>query len=547
MNKLGFSIGRRLAVALTIILAITTGAAGYAIFCLDDLAQGYKKLSTDSMAQERNAQEWINILTLSGARNLTAAKFGDIPNTYTVFTAFNLADSNALRARVADLQKEIFSKLSTDEGKGMIDDAMAKRKVYLERLDASTAILKEGKKEEAQKLAETSVLPALKVYIASTQRILEHTRKMIALQEAQMQAESARARAWVIALTASAVFLAGLIAWLLTRSITVPLNQAVGIAQKVASGDLRSKIVVTSRDETGVLLGAIGTMQDNLKELIGNVQRDVGSVSASASQMAIAADELSGSTASQNEAVSATAASVEELTVSIGQMSDNAQLAQDVVEATVKISDSGLEMGNKVSREIGEIDRSVSDFASQMQTLQSQAGEIGTVVKLIKEIADQTNLLALNAAIEAARAGEQGRGFAVVADEVRKLAERTGGATSEIQKTIEAIQANMGSAGTLLENVKTRVDTGVATIADLIEPLKTLQSQAERAASGLRELTNATKEQQQASEQIARNTEKIASSAEQNHASVSQSRDTSKELSGLADRLMGSMKHFQFH
>jgi methyl-accepting chemotaxis protein len=226
-------------------------------------------------------------------------------------------------------------------------------------------------------------------------------------------------------------------------------------------------------------------------------------------------------------------------------MSDSAQLAQDVVEATVKVSDSGLAMGNKVSREIGEIDRSVSDFAQQMQALQGQAGEIGTVVKLIKEIADQTNLLALNAAIEAARAGEQGRGFAVVADEVRKLAERTSGATNEIQKTIEAIQSNMGSAGTLLDNVKARVDTGVSTIADLIEPLKTLQSQAERAASGLRELTNATREQQQASEQIARNTEKIASSAEQNHASVSQSRDTSRELSGLADRLMGSMTRFQ--
>ena len=114
-----------------------------------------------------------------------------------------------------------------------------------------------------------------------------------------------------------------------------------------------------------------------------------------------------------------------------------------------------------------------------------------------------------------------------------------------IQKTIEAIQSNMSSAGSLLDNVKHRVDTGVTTIAGLIEPLKTLQEQAERAASGLRELTNATREQRQASEQIARNTERIASSAEQNHAAVSQSRDTSRELSGLADRLMGSVAHFK--
>jgi methyl-accepting chemotaxis protein len=545
MKKLGFSIGRRLAAGLCAIMAVTTAAAGYAVWSLNQLERGYQQLATDSMAQERNAQEWINILTLSGARNLVTAKFGDIPNTQMVFTAFNLGDSATLRARVSELQKEIFSHLTTDEGKQLVEDSMAKRKVYLEKLDASMAMIKEGKKEEAQKLAESAVLPGLKAYIASTQKLLEHTRKMINVEQAKMRAASESARNWVVVLIVSALGLAAVVAFMLTRSITHPLRQAVSVAEKVAAGDLRSKIEVTRNDETGALLAAISAMQDNLKDLIGNVQRDVGAVSSSASQLAHAAGELSGSVSAQNEAVSSTAASVEELTVSISQMSDSAQLAQDVVEATVKVSDSGLAMGNKVSRDIGEIDRSVSDFAQQMQALQGQAAEIGTVVKLIKEIADQTNLLALNAAIEAARAGEQGRGFAVVADEVRKLAERTSGATNDIQKTIEAIQSNMGSAGTLLDNVKNRVDNGVATIADLIEPLKTLQSQAERAASGLRELTNATREQQQASEQIARNTEKIASSSEQNHASVSHSRDTSRQLSGLADRLMGSVARFQ--
>ena len=464
MNKLGFSIGRRLTVGLSIILAITTGAAGYAIWCLHDLEAGYQKLTTDSMVQERNTQEWINILTLSGARNLVTAKFGDIPNTQKVFTAFNLGDSATLRARVTELQKEIVSHLTTPEGKQLVEESQAKRKVYLEKLDASLALVKEGKKEDAQKMAEADVLPALKGYIGSTHVLLEHTRKMIGKQQAEMKAASERARTWVIALTCFAVTIGVVVAWLLTRGITGPLRQAVGVAEKVAAGDLRSKIEVRGNDETGALLAAIAAMQTNLKELIGSVQRDVDAVSSSAAQLAAGADELSGNVAAQNEAVSSTAASVEELTVSIAQMSDSAQLAQDVVEATVKVSDSGLDMGNKVSRDIGDIDRSVSEFAQQMQALQGQAAEIGTVVKLIKEIADQTNLLALNAAIEAARAGEQGRGFAVVADEVRKLAERTGGATNEIQKTIEAIQSNMSSAGSLLDNVKHRVDTGVTTI-----------------------------------------------------------------------------------
>jgi methyl-accepting chemotaxis protein len=545
VKKPGFSIGRRLTVGLSIILFITAGAAGYAIWCLQDLERGYQQLTTDSMAQERNTQEWINITTLSGARNLVIAKFADIDNTQKAFTAFKLGDSTALRGRVNELQKEIFGHLTTDDGKRLVEETLAKRKVYLDILDKSMSLIKDGKKEEGQKIAETTLIPAMTAYIGSTHVLLDHTRKMIAVQQEKMHAASERARVWVAGLIALVLGLAVVIAWFLTRSITLPLKQALGVAEKVAAGDLRSHIAAGRNDETGALLAAISMMQDNLKELIGKVRSDVDAVSSSASQLAVSADELSGSAAAQNEAVTSTASSVEELTVSIAQMSGSAQIAQDVVEATVKISDSGLEMGNKVSREIGEIDRSVSDFAQQMQALQGQAGEIGTVVKLIKEIADQTNLLALNAAIEAARAGEQGRGFAVVADEVRKLAERTSSATSEIQKTIEAIQSNMGSAGNLLDNVKTRVDAGVSTIADLIEPLKTLQSQAERAASGLRELTNATKEQQQASEQIARNTEQIAASAEQNQASVSQSRDTSRELSGLAERLQASVTRFK--
>ncbi len=545
MKQSGLSIGQRLAIGLSVILAITTGATGYAVWSLRALEQDFRQLASDSMAQERNAQEWINILTLSGARNLVSAKFGDDAATTAVFNAFNLGDSTTLRARVTELQKDIFGNLPTTEGKQLVDDAMAKRKVYLERLDANRQLARDGKKDEAQKLAETSVQPALKVYIASTHSLLDHTRKMIAGKQVEMQAATERARLLLIALAAAALLLAGVIAWLLARSITAPLKQAVDAAEKVAAGDLRSSINITRHDETGALLGAIATMQANLKDLIGNVQHDISAVSSSARQLARDADELSNNTTQQNEAASSTAASVQELTGSIAQMSDSARMAQEVVETTLKVSDAGLEMGNKVSREIGEIDRSVDDFALQMQTLQGQAGEIGTVVNLIREIADQTNLLALNAAIEAARAGEQGRGFAVVADEVRKLAERTSTATSEIQKTIESIQANMGSACKMLGNVKERVDTGVSTIADLIAPLTTLQSQAAIAAKGLRELTHATGEQLQVSEQIARNAEKIAASADQAQASVTANRDTSRNLSGLAESLIGSMKRFQ--
>ena len=545
MKKTSFSIGQRLALGLIAILALTMAATAYSIWCLNDLTRSYKQAAADAMAQERAAQDWISLLTISSARNLVSVRFADIEGSTGLFKFYGVGDSPTVRAQIAEKQNEILAAINTPEGKRLVEDIAAKRKVYLQFLDVALGMIKEGKKEEAQKYTQAEVLPKFSPYMDAIYKVRGYARELMVQKEAAMVVTSARAQTLSIALSLLALALAALIGWYLTRGITRPLKQAVSVAEKVASGDLRSRIEVKGGDETGALLSAIAMMQENLKGLIGTVQRDVVAVSSSASQLTVAADELSGSAAAQNDAVSSTAASIEELTVSIGQMSDNAQLAQDVVEATVKVSDAGLEMGNKVSREIGEIDRSVDDFATQMQTLQAQAGEIGTVVKLIKEIADQTNLLALNAAIEAARAGEQGRGFAVVADEVRKLAERTGNATSDIQKTIEAIQGNMGAAGTLLENVKSRVDTGVATIGDLIEPLKTLQSQAERAATGLRELTNATREQRQASEQIARSTEQIAASAEENNAAISQSRDTSRALSSLAERLTGSMARFQ--
>ena len=236
MKKLGFSIGRRLTVGLSIILLITAGAAGYAVWCLQDLERGYQQLTTDSMAQERNTQEWINITTLSGARNLVIAKFADIDNSQKAFTAFKLGDSATLRGRVNELQKEIFGHLTTDDGKRLVEETLARRKVYLEILDKSMSLIKDGKKEEGQKIAETTLIPAMTAYIDSTHLLLDHTRKMIALQQEKMHAASERARVWVAGLIALVLGLAVVIAWFLTRSITQPLQQALEVAEKVAAG-----------------------------------------------------------------------------------------------------------------------------------------------------------------------------------------------------------------------------------------------------------------------------------------------------------------------
>ena len=179
MKVNNFSIGSRLTVGLCAILVITTCAAGYAIWCLGDTAAGYKQLTSDSMALERDAQEWVNTVTLSGARNLVTVRFADVENTNDTFSAFNIADPAANRVRVADLLKNINSQLTSEEGKRLMEETLAKRKIFADRQDGSKELLKLGKPQEAQAYAKTQLQPAMKEYIEYMNRVQQHARKLI--------------------------------------------------------------------------------------------------------------------------------------------------------------------------------------------------------------------------------------------------------------------------------------------------------------------------------------------------------------------------------
>ena len=534
------SVGKRLAFGFAALLGLGIAGMGYAIFQLSSIESEFRTLAMVSMKNARLVDDWAGNTMLNGARARAVGLSGE-KHVHDYFNP-QIKETTAV---ISELQKQVEANIDNAEMKAVFADVQEDRKAYVDARNQVFKLKDAGKQDEALAALVANMNPKLDAYRATISRMQDLERKQLDAKAAAVQ-EAGRQARWITGATMVAALLLGVVlAWRLTLSITSPLKSAVMAADRVAAGDLRAEVSPGGPKEIAALLGAISTMQGNLKTLIGQIKSDVNTVSEAASGLAGSTDELSRSAAAQSESVASTAAAIEEMTVSISQIADNAGSAESMLRRTAEVSDAGLVQGQRVSQEIGEIDRSVNEFARQMAGLQTQAGEIGTVVRLIRDIAEQTNLLALNAAIEAARAGEQGRGFAVVADEVRKLAERTADATSDIEKTIGAIQGNTGNASALLETVKTRVESGVSAIKGLVEPLGSLQSQAGKVVQELGELATATQEQRHASEQIARNTESIASASEQNAAAVAQSRETASLMQQLAARLNASVARFQ--
>jgi methyl-accepting chemotaxis protein len=367
-------------------------------------------------------------------------------------------------------------------------------------------------------------------------------------KEATERATTAYKRAIMISIVALLAAIAVSIGFsvVLARGIAGRVAQATQVAQRIAEGDLSSPIPASpEQDEVGQLIGALQRMHESLREVIGAIAGNAHELHGSATGMSSAAEAIRRASSQQSDSVSSTAAAVEQLTVSISLVADNANEARGITEKTANIAHSGKEMVDGAAMEIGKIAESVNTTARSIHELQTSSQQIGQIANVIREIADQTNLLALNAAIEAARAGEQGRGFAVVADEVRKLAERTGTSTNEIKAMIEAIQAQTNTAVTHMGQASEQVEIGVKMIQDLQAPLEELQGCSAAAVSSLVALAHATKEQSNASTLIAQNVERIAQRGEENSNAASNSHDLAQGLNGMANALQTLVGRFR--
>ena len=343
-----------------------------------------------------------------------------------------------------------------------------------------------------------------------------------------------------------ATALAVSVAFLLSRSIAGRLQQVVEVARDIAQGRLDSRIERAGSDEIGVLLDAFDTMQQRLREMIGQIRAGAVQLVEAAQNISSASTQLSVSTQEQSQAASSMAATVEELTVSINHVADNANEAHGLSSDSGRQSAEGGAVIQETLASMQRIADTVQGAAAQIAELGQHSDQISSIVNVIKEIADQTNLLALNAAIEAARAGEQGRGFAVVADEVRLLAQRTANSTQEITEMIKKIQVGTRNAVSNMEVGVQQVSGGVEQASQAGDAIVAIRQASGRVVDVVDQISLALREQTVASQDVARNVERIAQMSMHNSEAVTETSRTAQGLQTLALSLEKQVASFRF-
>jgi methyl-accepting chemotaxis protein len=341
--------------------------------------------------------------------------------------------------------------------------------------------------------------------------------------------------------------LGGLGLWIV-RNIRGQLGEEpavlTGIAQRIARGDL-SEDLRHYRPAARSLLESITLMQEGLRTIVYEISSTSEKLTSAALQLKEAAEQVQAATENQNDASSSMSSAIEEMTVAVGSLGDGAREAAQKAHAAGESSQVGKATVGATMDEMKIIAGEVDKATEEIKALVSESERITMVVNVIREVADQTNLLALNAAIEAARAGEHGRGFAVVADEVRKLAERTATSTREIASLIQSIQSRVVSVADGMQHGKEKLDGGITLASQAGQTINEASAAASSVVQLIRDIANALAEQNSANALVAQNVERIAQMSEENSQTVREVATAANSMSMLADNLNNVVKGFE--
>jgi methyl-accepting chemotaxis protein len=527
--KLGLGFG-----TVLVIMAVVGGMGFYATFRLADatsvvVSNGDKAILTKAMGTAIEAQTAsIRGFLLSGKEDL-------------------LKHDQQAQQSFKESADKLEKMLVTEKGKKLFGDIRHSYDAFRPIADHEIQLRRAGKTKEAEALTFSSETGQLRNDLSKAMSDIEEIEmKLLADGIAEGKAVEASTRTIILAFAICGSVIGILVAFFIVRSITVGMSRMVTLIQQIAANNLAVEdMQIVSQDEIGSAGKALNQMKNSLREMIQSIASTAEHVASASEEISSSATQQAQGSETQKDQTSQVATAMQEMSSTVLQVSDNSNKA---AEAARKAADTAKQGGSIVEETLTKMRRiaeSVGATAKKMEELGKSSDQIGRIIGVIDDIADQTNLLALNAAIEAARAGEQGRGFAVVADEVRKLAERTTTATKEIAQMIKNIQDETKVAVTAMEAGTKQVEEGVTSTATAGDSLRQIIDMSNQVGEMITHIATAATEQSSATEQVNNNMDQIAQLVKEAAVGAQQSAKACQDLSGLALDLQKMVGGFQ--
>ncbi|ARN21570.1 methyl-accepting chemotaxis protein [Piscinibacter gummiphilus] len=490
-----YPLAVRLGGGYAVILALIAVMVLSGMWRLQAVNRDTQAMMAVPLAKERLFEEWYRNIAVGVMRYTAIAKSPDesLEKSFAPEVKITTARGN-------EIAKLLEAMPQTPEEKALIDDVYAHRKLYIAARDQVAKAKREGRGADAEKVLAEEFRPAAAVYMARMQALLDFQRKAIDTTAAQIAAASSEGQWHLGVFGAAALLLGAVFAWMLTRSITVPIAGAVRVADAVANGDLTTHAQAAGKDEIARLMGSLELMTGNLRQLVSQVRGATDSIGTASTEIASGNMDLSARTEQTASNLQQTAASMEQLTVTVRQSAASAEQANTLAGTAAQVAARG-----------GSV---VGEVVATMEAITTSSRKISDIIGTIDGIAFQTNILALNAAVEAARAGEQGRGFAVVAGEVRTLAQRSAQAAREIKTLIGDSVEKVECGSRLVSDAGATMSEIVASVRRVTDIMGEITTAAAEQSDGIGQVNGAVAQLDQMTQQNAALVEESAAAAE---------------------------------